>query len=165
MKRINIFTLDIKRNLMFGSAEFQKNYHALLLKGYLLAIVSAFVVPLTEYKIQEIILSVWPDSFIALIASRVLPLAMGVYCLLDGLRLLRKPERAPESVKSSARLSVFFLLTMLISFFTVNYQIVFNRALPDAVITIFALVGLLCIVLLLLELIEYVIYILYDKIF
>lgn len=166
MKFINIFTLDIRRNVTSVTKQNMKRYHDSLLAAYLLAAFWAIAIVSVEYKLHDVILSIWHDSALAVPASKVIPVAMCVAMVFSNIRMVLRPDgKGDESAKSSARFTVFVLLLNLIVLIGGNYYIVFQRELPDLAVLVLGAVALLCAILFLIELIEYVVYHFYDKIF
>ena len=76
MKFINIFTLDIRRNVTSVTKQNMKRYHDSLLAAYLLAAFWAIAIVSVEYKLHDVILSIWHDSALAVPASKVITVAM-----------------------------------------------------------------------------------------
>lgn len=166
MKFINIFTLDIRRNVTSVTKQNMKRYHDSLLTAYLLAAFWAIIIVPVEYILHDTILSILHDSALAVPASKVIPVAMCVAMVFSNIKVVLEPDgKGDESAKSSARFTVFVLLLSLIVFIGGNYNIVFQRELPDVAVFVLFVVALLCVILFLIEFIEYVVYHLYDKIF
>lgn len=166
MKFINIFTLDIRRNVTSVTKQNMKRYHDSLLTAYLFAAFLAIAIVSVEYKLHDMILSILHDSALAVPASKVIPVAMCVAMVFSNIKVVLEPDgKGDESAKSSARFTVFVLLLSLIVFIGGNYNIVFQRELPDVAVFVLFVVALLCVILFLIEFIEYVVYHLYDKIF